>query len=85
MGAQCAPTSKFQGAEINIRGRIFFSTGPPLEILLGPKFCISASTEATEMYNLSNFLFLRDQFIGAVFDYPKEIFYALFIENMTIF
>ena len=47
------------------------------------KFCISASTEATEMYHLSNFLFLRDQSIGAVFDYSKGIFYVLFIENVA--
>ena len=46
------------------------------------KFCISASTEATKMYNLSNFLFLGDQSIGAVSDYPKWIFYALFIKNV---
>ena len=47
------------------------------------KFCIPASTEATEMYHLSNFSFLRDQSIGAVFDYPKGIFYVLFIENVA--
>ena len=49
------------------------------------KSCISASTEATEMYHLSNFLFLRDQTIGAVFDYPKGIFYAIFVENVKCF
>ena len=48
------------------------------------KFCISASTEATEMYHLSNFLFLRDQSIGAVFDYPKGLFYVLFIKNVKM-
>ena len=48
------------------------------------KFCISASTEATEMYHLSNFLFLRDQSIGAVFDYPKGILYVLFIKNKNV-
>ena len=48
------------------------------------KFCISASTEATEMHRLSNSLFLRDQSIGAVFDYPKGIFYVLFIKNVKI-
>ena len=49
-------------------------------------FCISASTEATEMYHLSNFLFLRDQTIGAVFDYPKGIFHAIFfVENVKCF
>ena len=61
-------------------------TGPPLRILLGPKVCISASTESTEMCHLSNFLFLRDQSIGAVFDYPNRIFYAIFfIENVKYF
>ena len=49
------------------------------------KSCISASTEATEMYHLSNFLFLGDQTIGAVFDYPKGIFYAIFVENVKCF
>ena len=34
------------------------------------------------MYHLSNFLFLRDQSIGAVLEYPKEILYAIFIENV---
>ena len=48
------------------------------------KFCISASTEATEMYHLSNFLFLRDQSIGAAFDYPKGIFYVIFIKDVKM-
>ena len=47
------------------------------------KNCISASAEATEMYHLSNFLFLRNQSIGAGFDYPKGIFYVLFIKNVA--
>ena len=42
------------------------------------KVCISASTEVTEMYHLSNVLDLRDQSFGAVFYYPKGIFYVLF-------
>ena len=33
------------------------------------------------MYHLSNFLLLRDQSIGAVFDYPKGMFYVLFIKK----
>ena len=60
-------------------------TGPPLRILVGPKICNSASTEATEMYHLSNFMFLRDQSIGSVFDYPNGIFYVIFIENVKYF
>ena len=48
------------------------------------KFCISASTEATEMNHLPNFLFLRDQSIGAVFDYPIGIFFVLFIKNVKM-
>ena len=36
------------------------------------------------MYHLSNFLFLRDQSIGAVFDYSKGIFYVLFIKNVKM-
>ena len=47
-------------------------------------FCISASTEATEMYHLSNFLFLRDQSVGAIFDYPKGMFHVLFIKNKNV-
>ena len=48
------------------------------------KCCISASTEATEMYHLSNFLFLRDQSIDPVFDYPKGMFYVLLIKNKNV-
>ena len=53
------------------------------------EICISASTEATEMYHLSNFSFLRAQSIGTVFDYPKGIFYGVFFyqkcKNTKIF
>ena len=50
----------------------------PSENLSGPKFCFSASIEATELYLLSTFFFLRDQSVGAVFDYPKGMLYAIF-------
>ena len=51
-------------------------------MIVDTKFYISASTEATEMYHLSNFLVLRDQSIGAVLEYTKEMLYAIFIENV---
>ena len=55
-----------------------------IDMIVDTKFYISfsASTEATEMYHLSNFLFLRDQSIGAVLEYPKEKLYAIFFENV---
>ena len=42
------------------------------QLLLKPQKCIT------------NFLFLRDQSIGAVFDYLKGIFYVLFIKNVKM-
>ena len=53
-----------------------------LESLKGLPFSISASTEATKMYHLSNSSFLRDQSIDAVFVFIKGMFHAVFIEKV---